>query len=159
MRSLGPLLRRLALVQLKANPPKPETRLPWVVIDQATGEDIPGYREHNAEHRALARHAGVPVKEYTFDPAALYSEQPWAAFTDEELLERFFAIDEESIPEEHDAALLATDRLGGARRLYRVWYHADRARCARAAALGSLSLDERESIWQWIEAYAPGVIQ
>jgi hypothetical protein len=154
MRSLGPLLKRLALIQLRANPPKPETRLPWVVVDQATGEDIPGYIGHNAEHRALARLAQVEPKVYSFDPAALFDEQPWLAFTDEELLARFFAIKEESIPQEYDAAPLAKD----SKRLYRTWFRSDRAACAREVERGPLRLDMREAIWQWIEAYASGVV-
>jgi hypothetical protein len=157
VRSLGPLLKRLALVQLRANPRQPETRLPWVVVDQA-GADIPGYISHNEEMRALAKRSGVSVKEYSFDPAALFDERPWTAFTDEELLARFFAIDENDIQEEHDDAPLATDSDGTQRRLYRTWFRSDRAACAREAERGPLRLDTRETIWQWIEAYAPGVV-
>ncbi len=153
--SLDTLLKRLHLVEVKANPPAPEERLPYVVIDASSGEDIPGYAAHNEEMRRLSKLSHVPVKEYTFDPAALFDKQPWMAFTDEELLTRFFAIDENSIPKEYDAAPLAKD----SKRLYRTWFRADRGSIERAAAAGKLDSSDRESAWQWIEAYAPGVVQ
>src|SRR6266567_951875 len=153
--SLDTLLKRLHLVEVKANPPAPEERLPYVVIDASSGEDIPGYAAHNEEMRRLSKLSHVPVKEYTFDPAALFDKQPWMAFTDEELLTRFFAIDENSIPKEHDAAPEVSD----GKRLYRTWFRSDRAMVERAAERLPLHSPDRETIWQWIEAYAPGVVQ
>ncbi len=153
--SITAFLRRLALVELKANPPAPEERLPFVVIDEQTGSDIPGYAAHNEEMRALAKLSHVPVKEYTFDPAALFDKQPWMACTDEELLTRFRAIDENCIPKEYDDAPEVSD----GKRLYRTWFRSDRAMVERAASRGPLHSPDRETIWQWIEAYAPGVVQ
>src|SRR6266702_1545293 len=153
--SITAFLRRLALVELKANPPAPEERLPFVVIDLETGDDIPGYAAHNEEMRALAQRSHVPVKEYTFDPAALFDKQPWMACTDEELLTRFVAIDENSIPKEHHDAPEVSD----GKRLYRPWFRSDRARVEREAERLPLHSPDRETIWQWIEPYAPGVVQ
>ncbi len=148
--SITTILHRLHLVELKANPPKPEERLPYVVLDAATGEDIPGFASHNAEHRALAQRSGIAPKEYGFDVAELFAERPHLAYTDDELLAQFRAIDENSIPKEHDAAPLVQD----GKRLYRTWFRSDQMIVENAAARGG-PLPDRETIWQWIEAFNP----
>jgi hypothetical protein len=51
-----------------APPPEKDTRLPYLVIDQETGESLAGYEMHNAEHTLLARRRGLPPKEYLWDP-------------------------------------------------------------------------------------------
>lgn len=60
---------RIKRMREQIAPPKPkETRLPYVVLDFDTGGDLPGYEEHNIEHRRLARRLRVPAKAYGFDP-------------------------------------------------------------------------------------------
>jgi len=62
------LMKRLQKVEVKLDPPERETRLPYLVMDFDTGEDMSGYEAHNQEHRMIARRLRCHPHVYGFDP-------------------------------------------------------------------------------------------
>lgn len=70
MTSIDSLNKRVDALQTKLEPPVArEMRLPFLVIDPATGADWPGYEQHNREHERLARRLNCNPQLYGFDPA------------------------------------------------------------------------------------------